>query len=95
MLNPEYESLTDLGKRYGATSHKIGKWLAMLGLRVVGGKPMPKAWELGLVKTAPTNRGEGNHQFYLWHITKTIKLLAAAGHHPVGENDDHGQQPPA
>lgn len=87
MLNSEYESLTDLAKRYDTTSHQLGRWLAALGLRVVGGKPTQKAWELGLVKAAPTNRGEGDHLFYLWHVEKTMALLA--GHHHAQADQQH------
>jgi hypothetical protein len=85
---PEYESLTDLGKRFGVSCRKMGVWLEELGLRTVGGDPTPKAHELGLVTTAPTGRGVGNHQFYIWHISKVIDLLEAAKHQQIGRQTD-------
>ena len=81
MIDNEYSTQTELGRLFGVTSHVIGKWLAALGLRVVGGNPTAKAQ--GLVKTAPTGRGEGDHLFFLWHTAKTVKALEDAGHRQV------------
>ena len=75
MSEHEYESMRDLGKRYGISSHKIGKLLVALGLRTVAGRPSARAFELGLVKTASTGRGDENGYFYVWHVAKTTKLL--------------------
>ena len=38
MSEHEYESMRDLGKRYGISSHKIGKLLVAFGLRTVAGR---------------------------------------------------------
>ena len=84
MNEHEFESMRDLGKRYGVSSHKMGGWLAALGLRTVGGSPTGKAFQLGLVKTASTGRGDSDGYFYVWHVAKTMKLLDAAGYQPVG-----------
>jgi hypothetical protein len=56
----EFESLTDLGKHFGVSCRKVGLWLNDLGLRVVGEKPAPRAFELGLVTRASTGRGDAN-----------------------------------
>lgn len=83
MIDTEFGTLTELGKKLGVSSHVIGRWIGALGLRIVGGDPTAKARELGLVKTAPTGRGEGTHLFYLWHLHKTMRLLEDAGHRPT------------
>jgi hypothetical protein len=79
MSKYEFESLTDLGKKFGVSNQQVGKWLDLLGLRVVGGSPTTQAFELGLVKTTPTGRGNANGYFYTWHAEKTLKLLEEAG----------------
>jgi hypothetical protein len=83
MNDQEFESMKDLGKRYGATSHEIGQWLAALGLRIVGGDPTVEAFEKGLVKRVFTQRGNYDHPYFIWHVAKTLKLLQAAGHRQV------------
>jgi hypothetical protein len=88
----EYETLTQLGKRFGVSCKKMGVWLEELGLRKVGGDPTPRAHELGLVTTAPTGRGDGNHQFYIWHTSQVIKLLEAAGHLQIGKEIDQPKE---
>jgi hypothetical protein len=83
MAQYEYESLTDLGRRFGVSCQKVGQWLEMLDLRVVGESPTALAFGLGLVKAAPTNRGSTSGYFYTWHTEKTIKLLEEAGHQRI------------
>ncbi len=83
MIDPEFSTLTDIGKMFGVSLHAIGKWLAALGLRVVGGDPTPTAKARGLVKTAPTGRGEGEHPFFIWHTALTANALEDAGHRQV------------
>jgi hypothetical protein len=84
MSEHEFESLTDLGRRYGVSSHEMGRWLAKLGLRRVGGLPTDKARELGLVKQIPTGRGEGF--FFVWNVVKTMRVLKKeSGHEPLAE----------
>jgi len=89
---PEYESLTDLGKRFGVSCRKMGVWLQELGLRTVGDDPTAKAHELGLVVKAPTGRGPGNRQFYIWHTSKVINLLAAAQHRQIGKQTEQPKE---
>lgn len=82
MNEHEYESMRDLGKRYNLTSHKIGKLLTAQGLRTAG-RPSSKAFDLGMVKTASTGRGDEDGYFYVWHVAKTTKVLDAAGYQRV------------
>jgi hypothetical protein len=90
MIDPEYASLTDLGRRFGATSRECGGWLAGLGLRIIGGDPTEKAHDLGITKQVPISPGDNYHQYYIWHVAKTVRLLEGAGHKPLPE-----QNPPA
>ena len=83
MFDHEYANLTALGAMFGESSHVCGKWLAELGLRKVGGAPERKAFELGLPKKLPTNRGNGEGYFYVWHVAGTVKLLEEAGYRRI------------
>jgi hypothetical protein len=83
MIDPEYASLTEIGRRFAVSSRVCGSWLAELGLRVVAGEPTEKARSLGLTTKVPTGRGDGDRQFYIWHLQKTVMLLEAAGHKQV------------
>lgn len=85
MFDQEFGTLGAIGAMFGETSHVCGKWIAELGLRKVGGAPTAKAFELGLPKKAPTNRGNRDGYFYVWHVEKTAKLLEEAGHRQIQE----------
>lgn len=87
MFDQEYANLTALGAMFGVSSHVCGKWLAELGLRKVGGVPARKAFELGLPKKLPTNRGNGEGYYFIWHLEKTVKLLDEAGHKRIQEDE--------
>jgi hypothetical protein len=84
----EYETLTELGKRYGVSCKKMGVWLEELGLRRVGKTPNSKSFDLGLVKATYTGRGGEDGYFYTWHAAKVIKLLEAAAHQQIGKRTD-------
>jgi hypothetical protein len=83
-IDTEFASLTKIGKMFGVSSQKVGCWLADLGHRVIGGDPTEKARSLGFTKKVPTGRGDGDRQFYIWHISKTVKLLEGTGHQQTG-----------
>lgn len=87
-FDSEFASLTDIGRRCGVSCRVVGKWLADLGLRHIGGSPSREAFEAGLVKKAPTNRGDGDGYFYVWQIARTVGLLEKAGHKQAGRHDD-------
>jgi hypothetical protein len=89
----EYESQTELALRYGVTSHVIGRWLAELGLRVIGADPTQKAHDLGLVLQRPSDRGDGKHPCWVWHVVKTTKLLNDAGHKEIFYPEPHNDNP--
>ena len=75
-------SLGELGSMFAATSHEVGRWLQLLGLRVRGrdGKMHPSgaAFEGDYVQRASTGRNFGYH--YKWHRDRTIEALVEAGH---------------
>ena len=81
MTKYEWVNLTQLGRLFGVTSHKTGKWLVACGLRTNEKKPSRKAFEEGFVITADTNRGSG--YYYVWHKQKTVAALKDAGHKQV------------
>jgi len=76
----EFLSLTQVGEVFGTTSHKVGRWLAQIGLRYEskqGLKPSRDAYAGGFVKDVPS-RNQG--YCYAWHTEKTVKALVEAGH---------------
>lgn len=74
----EHLTLTQLGKVFGVSSQKAGKWLVDIGLRTQDKKPSYKAFQGDYCVTSPTGRGGG--YFYVWHRQKTVAALEAAGH---------------
>jgi hypothetical protein len=73
-------NLTQIGHLFGVSSHKVGKWLAKIGLRVPGKqglKPSPSAHTGGFVKDVPS-RNQGYQ--WVWHVENTVKALTEAGH---------------
>lgn len=68
---------SEIGKRFGATSHEIGRWLKDIGLRTQDGQPSHEARAGGYVTLGPTYNG---HASYRWDEEKTIRALEAAGH---------------
>jgi len=83
MIDTDFGTLTDIGKLFGVSSKACGRWIADLGLRIIGGEPTTKAWEFGLVKSAPIPCDIGERPFFIWHTEKTVKLLEKAGHRQV------------
>jgi hypothetical protein len=76
-MSNEYMSLTELGKLYGVSSHKIGKWLVDLGLRTQAKKPSPRAFRDGFVEQRPSTQPAT--YFWVWHAERTMKALEQAG----------------
>jgi hypothetical protein len=77
MTHDEFKRMTDLGKLFGVSSQKIGKWLTEIGLRE-DGSPSGVAFAGGYVKSAANGRNDG--YFWVWHATKTLAALQEAGH---------------
>ena len=69
----EFISLTDLGRLYGVSSHKVGKWLKELGLRTRSGDPSPIAFADGMVEKC--NSTQPGTYFYLWHFERTTAIF--------------------
>jgi hypothetical protein len=77
-MTDDFLSLTDLGKLYGVSSHKMGKWLSDLGLRDRNKKPSRTAFDNGLVEQKDSTQ-PGTY-FWVWHKEKTLWALEKAGH---------------
>ena len=88
-MNDEYLSQTDLGKRFGVSSHLIGKWLIEVGLRTEEKRPSQRAFDGGFVKQVPTGRNEG--YFYVWQAEATIKMLIEGGRKPLSDSQEAGE----
>jgi hypothetical protein len=96
MFDSDYASLTDIGTMFGVTSHVLGRWLSSeLGLRTIGRSPTAKAFEQGLVKRVPTGRGSDDGYYYVWHVSKVVALLEAAGHKRVQQPEPPPAAPTA
>lgn len=77
-MTDEFLSLTELGKVYGVSSHKMGKWLMTLGLRDKNKKPSRAAFENGFVQQRDSIQ-PGTY-FWVWHKEKTMWALEKTGH---------------
>ena len=81
-MTDEFLSLTELGKLYGVSSHKMGKLLMDLGLRDKSKKPSRTAFENRFVQQRDSTQ-PGTY-FWVWHAAKTMWALEKAGHVPSG-----------
>jgi hypothetical protein len=77
-----FKRMTDLGKHFGVSSHKIGRWLTDIGLRE-NGSPSHSAFAGGYVKSAPNGRNDG--YFWVWHHAKTVAALEQTGHRQIDQ----------
>ncbi len=78
LLASEYWTMRELAKLFGSTSHKIGRVLKQLGLRLENGAPSSQALHQGLVKRRPVY-GREFHDVWTWHVGRTLPYLEAAG----------------
>lgn len=94
-LRCKYRCLTQtqLGLLFGASSHAVGRWLVVAGLRDgKTKKPTTQAHRGGFCETAPSGPA-GYH--WVWDAEKTVAALLAAGH-PLAESvPDDLVEPPA
>ena len=77
-MSDEFLSMTELGKFYGVSSHKMGKWLVDLGFRTKYMKPSKAAFEGGLVNQVLSS--QPGTFYYQWHAEKTMQALDKAGY---------------
>ncbi len=78
MNDDKYVSMTALGKRFGVSSHTVGRALKDRGVRLPNGEPTPNAIQAGLVARRPTPRQEWV-MYWVWHEDLTPTYLIAAG----------------
>ncbi len=84
-MNDEYTTMREIGKRFDATSHVIGRWLTEIGLRTESKEPSQKAIAGGYCKKRSF---DGPGLQVVWHVEKTVAALEQAGHKQI-------VQPPA
>jgi hypothetical protein len=82
-MNETYLSQTELGKRYGVSSHVIGRWLKGLGLRTEGGNPSVRAFNEGYVSQRPSTQKDT--YFYVWDRDKTCEQFDGMGYPRASE----------
>lgn len=74
----EYLSMTEIGKLFGVTNQRIGKWLGSIGLRTEDKKPSARAFSEGFVAMRDS-RQPGTY-YWAWNVDLTVKELETAGH---------------
>jgi hypothetical protein len=80
-MNDDYLSLTELGRLYNVSSHRVGKWLVSLGLRTREKKPSESAFSGGFVSQRDSTQ-PGTY-YWVWHAEWTMRLLKQAGYQAV------------
>lgn len=73
---PDWLTLTDLGRIYGISAMHCGRLLAQAGLRRSDGEPTLRALEGGCAAAAPTRR---HGQPPVWHRNNCHEAFEAAG----------------
>ena len=81
MHDGDFTTMTEIGKRFDATSHEIGRWLMEIGLRTKFKEPSQQAIDEGFCKRRAIE-GVPVPQI-LWNTAKTIAALEQAGHKQV------------
>jgi hypothetical protein len=74
-----YETMKEIGREYGLSSHQIGKLLKTHGLRTEEGKPSARAFDIKMVEQ---KHNGPDHYVWVWHVRKTRMLLERLGHTP-------------
>jgi hypothetical protein len=73
-----YLSQTDLGKMYGVTAFRIGKWLIEAGMRGKNGIPTAYALRMGITQQRPsTNPGT---YYWVWSRDAVIEIFHDLGY---------------
>lgn len=88
----EYMNMVDLGRLFGVSGQKIGKWLKELGLRTSFGSPTRDAFEEKLMSYDYEQWGTYTK---LWHVERTVRLLEEAGHQRVVDPPTDLVEPPS
>ena len=77
-----YVTMREIGRYFGVSSHVIGRWLVVIGLRTAERRPSHAAHQGGYVEQG--GLGNGGY-FYKWHRARTIAALQRAGHRQVAQ----------
>lgn len=86
-------SQTQLGLLFGVSSHEVGRWLVVIGLREAkGGKPSREAHRGNYCETVPS--GPSGY-FWAWNAERVVARLQEAGHQLLPELPEELVEPPA
>lgn len=79
----EFVTQTQLSRIFGIGVKIMGKWLSKIGLRDGENDPTSEALQGGYCKLF---RNDRDIVFFVWHRSKTVAALKAAGYDPVYEH---------
>ena len=80
MNDGDYTTMTEIGKRFDASSHDVGRWLTEIGLRTQFKEPSREAISDGYCKRQAM---DGPGTLVVWNTAKTVAALEKAGHQQV------------
>ena len=81
MNDRDYTTMREIGKRFDATSHEVGRWLTELGLRTKFKEPSQEAITGGFCKRRAVDGVPGGQ--VVWNVAKTVAALEKAGHQQI------------
>jgi hypothetical protein len=81
MNDGDFATMTEIGKRFDASSHDVGRWLTEIGLRTKFKEPSQAALAGGYCKRRPMDGNPGT--LVVWNIAKTVAALEKAGHQQI------------
>ncbi len=87
----EFINMVDLGRLFGVSSHKVGKWLKELNLRDKYGTPTRQAYDQKLLSYDYERWGTYTT---LWNAERTVSVLEEAGHTRIADPPDDLVEPP-
>jgi hypothetical protein len=81
MNDGDYTTMREIGKRFDASSHDVGRWLTEIGLRTQHKEPSREAITGGYCKRRAMEGGPGT--LVVWNTEKTAAALEQAGHKQI------------
>ena len=80
MNDGDYTTMREIGKRFNASSHDVGRWLTEIGLRTQYKEPSREAIQGGYCKRQAM---DGPGTLVVWNTAKTVAALEQAGHQQI------------
>lgn len=88
----EYMNMVNLGRLFGVSGQRLGKWLKELGLRNQFGSPTRDAFDEKLLSYDYEQWGTYTT---LWNAERTVRLLEEAGHQRIVDPPTDLVEPPS